>query len=680
MPGYPPTEHWIKLDEILQAGKSEYIALMLLSDTAKARTFLAANIDTLETVILKAGCAGVAGDASGRNMRDVLGGEFAILRALQGWPNVAPRPLDWVNHDWPVLVMEDFRGTHLCELPRPSRIECLPLLADSIAAVHEAGFVHGDIKLENTIRHHAGVGLIDFELAAAIGEPMRPAGTRGYIAPEVTGICPADTARDVFALAGCVAQAVLNIPLGLLPPGTKRLSAMLRNEGATEVAHQVEPWLTSNPSLRANAREVAATLHANVDRWRMIEPEAGTPSTSKELRWYRRASSDAAIAAHSFAHPGEHSTCWRNAHFMSPFECEAINIGAAGIILALLSIDTALQRTENSLTVDQGARWLTSRSPEGKAAGLFTGNAGVALTLALVGIRQGNANYLAAARRRFAAAALDRRELDLFSGAAGVIWAACLLHGMLDEDWALDAVSGTVEQLGQHATTVSNIPVWAISPERDITFFGCAHGSAGIAMALARWGQTSGETSFTDLARETFHSLARNGRTADLSALRIGSHDARHHAVGNWCHGVAGYLWALLNGLGDDPALRHEIDWAVNVLTNEMSMGTPTYCHGLSGQLELWHMLEEIPRYRSLAQARAGKVSRALRIMHVKMDGRCVWMSDDPEIITPDLWIGFLGPATALAMHVADIRHSLLSDAWLKACAQPSVLVDKYKA
>ncbi len=153
-------------------------------------------------------------------------------------------------------------------------------------------------------------------------------------------------------------------------------------------------------------------------------------------------------------------------------------------------------------------------------------------------------------------------------------------------------------------------------------------------MALACWARTCGDYAPDDIACETFRSLARHGRTRTGRALRVGPGDPRHHAVGNWCHGVAGFLWAILNGPGDVPGLRDEIDWAVDVLADAMSAGTPTYCHGLAGQLELWHMLEAVPRFNALAQARAGKVARALRAMHVKVDGRCVWPSDDPDVVT----------------------------------------------
>jgi len=80
-------------------------------------------------------------------------------------------------------------------------------------------------------------------------------------------------------------------------------------------------------------------------------------------------------------------------------------------------------------------------------------------------------------------------------------------------------------------------------------------------------------------------------------------------------------------------------------------------------------MWSAIPRFEGLAPARAGKIVRALRLLNEKQQGLTAWCSDDPAITTPDLWIGFLGPATALALHAAGHTAPLLSSRWLTACA-----------
>jgi hypothetical protein len=679
VPGCAPETPPVRINERVTVGDCTVIALAQLSETPRALTWLCANAGTLETVVLKVVRPGVAGDACGIDACDLLGKEYRILTALASDPGVAPRPLGVrASSDqaptplWPMLLMEDFRGERLSDLPRRRRIECLPLLADALARIHAAGFVHGDVKLENAVLRGERVGLLDFELAEHAGDPMRRAGTLGHLEPDTQDRRPAAFSRDVYALAGCVVEAVLDVPPALLPAGGGRFEALLANENAPRAATLVADLTNAELAARPTASQAATMLRACLTELANIAPALGKESSAQERAWQRQACLDAARLTGDYAKQDSDGTHWRNTHFMRAFDCEAINLGAAGIILGLATIDTALGRSDCAAQIRDGARWLAARPVEGNAAGLFTGNAGVAVALAVTGTRLGEPAFVEAAKRRLEVAARDRRETDLFSGAAGVVWTACMLSEVLGAAWPLEAGAAAFAHLGEHAGAIGEVPVWTAHPTLEQSFLGCAHGSAGAAMALAYWGRLTNDRASIDAAIDAFRRIVAHGRTEEGDALRIRMSSTRHHAVGNWCHGVGGYLWALLQGVGDEPALSDEIAWAVGCLEGAMSTGTPTYCHGLAGQLELWRMLGGIPRYRALAQARAGKVARALRIMHHEIDGKCTWISDDPGIVTPDLWIGFLGPATALAMHVADIDAPLLSARWLTACSARS--------
>jgi len=86
------------------------------------------------------------------------------------------------------LLMERCRGKPLWEVKTEGELEKFVLgAAKALLAVHEAGWVHGDVKESNFCVDQKGgkVRLIDFEFAVKAG--TIPEGyTRGYQAPETT--------------------------------------------------------------------------------------------------------------------------------------------------------------------------------------------------------------------------------------------------------------------------------------------------------------------------------------------------------------------------------------------------------------------------------------------------------------------------------------------------------------
>jgi serine/threonine protein kinase len=665
---YPPRPHPLKLRQEVVVDNRRYVPLALLRNSPKTKIFLGLSVDTVRTVIFKSAHPGVAGDDRGIDGGDRLKKEFEILSTLAAHPDLAPRPCGWIDGEWPILIMEDFRGERLSDLTVAERTECLLPLAKCLAELHGAGFVHGDIKLENAVRRGQRVGLIDFELAEAEGSIAGAGGTRGHLAPEVVTQAKAEFARDVFALGGCITHAVLGVPPGLFPRGTGRQRGLLRLEGSAAASHLVGQFANPDPTARPTAAEAAEAISNDFDALRRIEPAFGRPSSTREAAWCRRASVEAASLVRRFSRRDLHGMCWSNEHFQSSFCCEGLNVGAAGIILGLITIDQALGRSDFVAEAGSGATWLSTRPAAGNSAGLFTGNAGVAVALAVAGKRFHHDPFILASKARLRNAATNQSEVDIFSGSAGVVFASCILSDVLGESWPLDLGYCAMESLKKFRRLREDIPVWSVDA-RATQYLGCAHGSAGVAMALGCWGQRTGDQEAVNLALETFHQLFLRGRSKDCSGLRMTADSEDCHAVGTWCHGVAGYLWSILQSFGDHPKLQTEIDWAVAVLRNSMTAGTSTYCHGLAGRLELWRMLRGFPRFQDLAAAQAGKTAQALRLLHHKREEKACWRSDDPLITTPDLWIGFLGPATALALHAENSNLPLCSGAWLAACA-----------
>ena len=113
------------------------------------------------------------------------------------------RKLLQVKEVW--LVMEYVDGLHL-EQARPNRLNTFLTLFRKVArgldAMHEAGYVHTDIKPTNIMIAQGGVvKIIDFGQSCRIHHrKVRIQGTPDYIAPEQVRRAPLDQRTDVFNL------------------------------------------------------------------------------------------------------------------------------------------------------------------------------------------------------------------------------------------------------------------------------------------------------------------------------------------------------------------------------------------------------------------------------------------------------------------------------------------------
>ena len=182
------------------------------------------------------------------------------------------------QHQW--LVMEYFAGATLSELVRdvgPLDVaELAPIaaqVAEGLAAAHEAGIVHRDVKPSNIlVRDDGQVKISDFGIAraqadASLTQTGLVTGSPAYLAPEIAAGQPATPAVDAWSFGATLFHALAGHPpydvgdnvLGALyrivnepPPG-------LENAGA--LAPLLEATMTRDPADRWSMAEVLRFLH-----------------------------------------------------------------------------------------------------------------------------------------------------------------------------------------------------------------------------------------------------------------------------------------------------------------------------------------------------------------------------------------------------------------------------------
>ena len=183
------------------------------------------------------------------------------------------------------IVMELVRGVTLRAAARthPALAEVLGWcgqLARALAAAHEGGLIHGDIKPENVmVREDGYVKLLDFGLALDAGRRDRGksglAGTPRYLAPERCLGQPPAQASDIFALG----LVLYELTTGEYPFETENTLALLQSIANPKIkrprAHRprlpaavdelIVAMLAKDPAARPTARKVVERL-AEVER------------------------------------------------------------------------------------------------------------------------------------------------------------------------------------------------------------------------------------------------------------------------------------------------------------------------------------------------------------------------------------------------------------------------------
>jgi hypothetical protein len=203
---------------------------------------------------------------------DFLRGEVKTARQITH-PNVV-RVFDIATADGETFItMEFVAGEELRSMVRrvgplpPAKVhEIARQLAAGVAAAHEAGILHRDLKPQNVMLDGAGnVRILDFGIAAPLTDERalaRLAGTPGFVAPELLKGEKPSPKSDLYGWG----LVIYYVATGQLPPAGKSPSAesddALRRAGIDDdLATLVELCLQTDPARRpGSARELLALL------------------------------------------------------------------------------------------------------------------------------------------------------------------------------------------------------------------------------------------------------------------------------------------------------------------------------------------------------------------------------------------------------------------------------------
>jgi lantibiotic modifying enzyme len=246
---------------------------------------------------------------------------------------------------------------------------------------------------------------------------------------------------------------------------------------------------------------------------------------------------------------------WQMAPEASPEVVTNLYSGTPGVVLFHLELYAA---THDDVWRDEavrGADALVASLPDSAsaygAAGLYTGIAGIAFTLAetarICGTERHREAALSALRMLHDAAQSAGAGVawskvnDIISGTAGttlfLLWAAHHLEHAPSRDLAQRAGRRLLE-IGDR---VEHGIDWPMSPDVARRMPNFSHGTAGVAYTLARLHEETGDSVFLDGALGGAEYLTSIARTED-GAFKVHHHDGDGEDLFylSWCHGPAG--------------------------------------------------------------------------------------------------------------------------------------------
>jgi len=182
------------------------------------------------------------------------------------------------------------------------------------------------------------------------------------------------------------------------------------------------------------------------------------------------------------------------------------------------------------------------------------------------------------------------RSFDLISGAAGAALALLALYRATRLPEALDKAAMCGEHLLQHRSAGrEGLRAWKTLGDQMLT--GLSHGAAGIAYALLKLYEATGESSFREAAleAEAYETSVFQPEASNWPDFRNPPTELGYAQMTTWCHGAAGITLSRLAALPilDTPQVREDISHGLRATCLAGTQGRDTVCCGAMGRVEV---------------------------------------------------------------------------------------------
>jgi len=640
--------------------------------------FRAQDTRTGVDAVIKQARPHVETSRNGWDVRDALRHEARMLDVL-GPLGIAPRKLELFEKDGHVFLAEELiPGVSLRRwvadmtaggpgLPWPLAAALIQQLAKLAAAAHGAGLALRDFTPHNVlITPDRKVRLVDLELAAPLGSNAIAAGTVGYAAPEqLAGETPVAANADLYSL-GAIAFLLATANDPTFPedrPAVRSTRARLEHWLAlaaehSDAADRLTPLILGltdpSPEQRWDLRRVQTFLDAGQRNAISVTPHAD--EQERDGRRLPECDQQRLIddgVEHLLASmtPKESDRLWPSTCFGVETDLCNVHHGAAGVV-AVLTLATQWRDDERLReALGTACAWIERRiATEPRILpGLYFGRSGTAW--ALYDAARALDDDALAAR----AVALAKRvpvcwpNPDVTHGAAGA--GLTQLHfwqATGDPEFGrrvrrcADGLVAAAER--SPIGTVWPIPASFQSRFAGGTYYGFAHGVAGVAWFLLAAGLATGRDDCMRLAQDA-------GDTLCAVAERDGDRATWGEGIGSpltrlvhWCHGASGvgtFLIRLWQATGEG-RYRELAEMAAVAVRRGRWQASSVVCHGLAGNgeflLDMATSLDE-PRYR----AWASELAAVILARNTYREGRVVVCDDTGTAVAADYGVGLAG-------------------------------------